>query len=375
MKNILKNKKAIIIAVAVIVIVCVIAAVCIFAKPADKKAVFIDTEQHTGEKILEHFDIGSSAEEMLADLKSFDFYHEPDFDNPKYTVKEKENPEDSTKQIEYYENDKLKYIDYVGYGEDMFDFFTRTEGGKDIKVTYTDDGGKRSSVSITDEICTISCNAPNKNSPFGAESIDISYICKKENDLSESITLTTEGSKYYIASAQYYSGDDFIRYSAYFEDEKCDRLIDDSYTLISKNSDEINLKNIKSVVNNKEKLCVQTVFGNNKFSYTGNSDAKKWYMTADLYVVFDSKSKAQKFADSLNSDKIQASNDVSTKENIWYAVIEDVTFPVSNKAEFDKKKLYEIITEETDDPNFRELKFDKNFALKGVEYSDLLSRY
>lgn len=372
MKNKLKNKKALIIAGAAVVIVCVIAAVCIFAKPADKKAVFIDTEQHTGEKILEHFDIGSSAEEILADLKNFDFYHKPDFDNPKYTVKEKENPEDSTKRIEYYENDKLKYIDYVGYGEDMFDFFTKTEGGKDIKVTYTDDGGKRSSVSITDEICTISCNSLNENSPFGADDIDITYINEKENDIAESLILKAEGNRYYITSAQYYSGDDFVRYSAYLEDEK---LIDESYTMISKNQKEVSLEKIKSVLNSKDKASVQTIFGNNKFSYTGTEEAKKWYMTADLYVVFDSKSKAKEFAEKLDSGEIKVSNDMSNNEKNWYAVVEGVTFPVSNKAEFDKKSLYEIITEETDDPDFRELKFNKDSALKGVEYSDLLSRY
>ncbi len=361
-KKVLNYKKPTFWIIIVAIIASIIVAVCFMTNPVNTKLKFIDTEEGGASKAVAYFSKENSAEKILNDLKNIDLYYkEPDYKSLGLTEKVQVDEESSTKTINYYDGDKLVYTDYEGFGEDCFDYYTETASKKPVKVTYIDQDGGRYEVHVKGENYGAFYEKLNKKAPFSADKIYINILKINKDNVNEYLNLDIEGNKCTVSNAGYYKDGDFISYSTYDENGK---LYDDEYDKFECNKTAPNLDIINAVLANKDKQNIQTLFGMQHFSYSNVGNAKKWYITTNIKVLFDSEEKAKEFAQ--NKAFEGQETEVCKESNGLTVQLKNVNIPLADGIRFDSRDVFQQIEYEIDDPVYRILKFEGN-ELVGLE--------
>lgn len=296
-------------------------------------------------KMLKHFNDQLSFDDVMGDIENVDLYFQPDYSDLKEKVEK--DDESSTAKRYFYDGNKLLYCKYEGYGEDSFDYYTKSKSGKDITVKYVDNDKVRNSVSIEGENYNVSYSDLNKENEYKADTI---YVTVGNLDnLDNCITYCYSNNNVHIDSAYYYSNDGYHKYTASLNDDNQYESFDDVYFAMVDNVEVDN--SLCSMFKDYMLDDCEMLVGNQKFVYFENDNNEKtWYVTGDFYAVFDNRNKANAFAKKYNVEVKQSDTD----EDFWISEFKGTTFMIS--PEF--KDFYKTAT--SDDYYYTSVKFDKN---------------
>ena len=335
----------------------VILSFCGCTNAADESNTNKTTQQQIADNNIKAFDDLMSFDDMMNDIKDVNLYLVPDYKGLTETVEK--DDESSTAVKKYYDGDKLVYTKYVGYGEDCFDYSCKSASGRDIVVKYVDESGERYSVDVSSDDYSVSFSELDKKSKHGAKMIYATAEETAENDFPKYAVYVLDNDKLYISNGCYYAEDGYHYYSAYpvdndFNIESEDILRYECVKDINVDSDLIKILSDYRVADK------EIVFGNHNLKFTKDDDGnKKWYIIADVYAVFDSKSKALEFSEKYDIDV----NVSDTDDSYWTAKFENAVLPVSNK--FDN--FFEFAMQEVNDYYYCSIVFDKDDCVKKLD--------
>ncbi len=235
------------------------------------------------QKVKETFSNCPHPDDVLADCGKIDFDLRPDFKGlKKKTVKDEEN---STSTDNWYDSrGNLKYSDYRngGFGEDSFDYYTKSKSGKALTLTYCLNEGETYWVKATADTYSVHFN------DIGEDGADDIYIEEYKPGGWEYVSYNKSESGWVTGYAVFFGDEGLIQYYGYSEED--DYITD---TLAKKVND------IK-VSDFSEKLYyaapAQCSARSCKISYTENSDGREWYLTAPFIYQFDSVEQANRFS-------------------------------------------------------------------------------
>ncbi|MGN0479334.1 MAG: hypothetical protein ACI4GO_07860 [Hominenteromicrobium sp.] len=106
------------------------------AKQAEEKKTRMEQE------VEAQMELPMTVQEVLEDISEVDFFYQLP-DTSAYRQETVDEPETDTQRILYYEDDRLVFVRYIGYGEDTFDCYTQSKSGNDLVVRYIDQDGAR----------------------------------------------------------------------------------------------------------------------------------------------------------------------------------------------------------------------------------------
>lgn len=303
------------------------------------------------------FDDMMNFDDMIKDVENVDFYLKADFQG--LTVENEKDDESAIAVNYYYDGDTLVYADYIGYGEDCFDYYTKSKSGRDITVKYTDQNSQRYNIQVEANNYLISFSELNKEDKYRAEYITATVMRKAENDLPKQVTYTYEGGKTYISNGNYYNMDGYHLYTSYPNGD----VLDKDDTVIYKKADSVNVnESLPSMLADYRVKSAELAVGDHKLEYTENADGEKqWYIVADIYAVFTDKNKALDFSDKYGVEV----NKSDVDEDLWVALFEGSALPISEK--FDD--FFEFAQQEVNDEYYCTVVLDKDGALKTLDRS------
>lgn len=117
-------------------------------------------------------------DEVMNDASTVDLNHYMEVEGLK-KVEEKDD-ESATGTIDYYDrNGNIVYKKYIGYGEDSFDYYIKSNSGKSLTVKYILEDGKTIGVNAECEDYTISFNKLDGSAKYGANDIYITSLRKR----------------------------------------------------------------------------------------------------------------------------------------------------------------------------------------------------
>lgn len=235
-----------------------------------------------------------TAEEVIDDASTVDFNLRMEVEGLK-KVEEKDD-ESATSTISYYDrNGKIIYKKYVGYGEDSFDFYTKSKSGKDLTVKYIDEDGKTDSINVTCTDYSISFGDIDSAEKYGADDVDIVVQKTAENDFPKTAEYEYEDGKFKLTGNMFYADDGYHRYSCSYDDgnpTESDIVLYEKADSVKTNDD------LYEMANDHRVKSAEFVEGQHKIEYTKDTNGKKtWFLCADIYFVFNNQTGAEQFAD------------------------------------------------------------------------------
>lgn len=323
------------------------------------KASVIPNDNVTS-KMLEHFKDYLSFDDVIEDVEVVDLYLQPDYTGLKEKVEK--DDESSTAKRYFYDGDKLVYCKYEGYGENSFDYYTKSKSGKDIVVKYIDSDSVRNSVTIKSDVYTVSYSDLNKKDDYKADNIYVTVGENQSDDFSKYITYAYVNSNVHIDSAYYYSTDGYHKYTTSLnEDNKYDSFDD----ICFENVDSVEVDNsLCSMLNDYMVDDCEMLVGNQKFEYfEEDNNEKAWYAVGDFYAVFNNESKAKAFSKKYDVEVKQSDTD----EDFWIAEFKQKTFKISSDFDDFYKTAFDM--QNTDDYYYSSVLFDKDLNIKGFKNS------
>lgn len=327
---------------------------------ANYENVSISSNDDVAKKVLEQFKDYLSFDDVIKDIEDVDLYFQPDYSNLKEKVEK--DDESSTAKRYFYDGDKLLYCKYEGYGEDTFDYYTKSKSGKDITVKYVDDDKVRNNVSIECDDYKVSYSDLNKDDKFKANSVYVTVGKSTDNDFSQNITYAYTDGNVHIDSAYYYSNDGYHKYTTSpNENNEYDSF--DDICFVNVDSAEVD-NSLYSMLTDYMVDDCEMLVGNQKFEYfEDDCNEKVWYVLGDFYAVFDNEKKADAFSKKYNV-KVKKSD---TDEDFWIAEFKQETFKIST----DFKDFYKtaLDMQNTDDYYYTSVVFDKDSNVKGFKNS------
>lgn len=305
------------------------------------------------------FDDMVSFNDIIKDVKNVDFYLPLDTNG--LTEKVEKDDESATAVKRYYDGDILVFAIYEGYGENCFDYYTKSESDKDITVKYIYQDGSVFSVDVSCDDYSISFSELDKKAEYGAKTIYATAGKSADNDFPKYVSYAYENGKAYVSCGCYYDTDGYHYYSAYPIDDKGNIEAEDvlRYQLVEKADVD---KSIYTKLNDYRVNDVEICFGEHRLEYTENPDgSKNWFIVANVNAVFNDRAKALEF-----SDKYGIDVDVSdTDDDYFIAKFDGVTLPVSDKFE----DFFEFASQEVNDYYYCSVIFDKDGAVKKLDSS------
>lgn len=297
-----------------------------------------------------------SFDDIMDDVKKVDLFLEPDYSN--LTEKVEKDDEAATAIKYYYDGDALVYAKYEGYGEDSFDYYTKSESGRDLTVKYVDENSERYSVDVSCDDYCVSFLYLEKKCEYDARHIIASAEIAAENDLPKTVTYVYDNGETYISNGYYYAEDGYHSYYSIPIDGDNNMVSDDIVKYAKVDSVNVN-KDIPSYLDDERIIDSEIVVGEHTIEYTENADgSKNWYVVADVYAVFDSEDKAVEFAKEYNLDY----NVSNTDDTIFMSWFEKVTLPISDSYE----DFLDFAMQEVNDYYYCSLVFDEDGNIKDL---------
>lgn len=293
-----------------------------------------------------------TVDEILSDISQVDLFHEMKTDG--LECKKSVDDKNSTVDYLYYDKDgSLVYTDREGYGEDSFDYCTKSKSGIPITVTYVEQEGKRYSVSVACEKYVVDFKDIDKSEKHGAKELFVTGGNTDKGTLSNTVTYVIEGDKCRIDSAYYFDKDGFHRYSCSKDGEKLDEYDD----VIFEKADSIDTNsNVLALSKNEAVSDTEILLGNHKIKYTeSGSGEKNWFIVADLFFVIDSDENAEAF-EKASGYKAEPS---SYAEGLLTVTVPQAVIPVSSS--FDG--FYEFVNSDFSDYTFESITLSENGEL------------
>ena len=251
-----------------------------------------DKEQYSeisgSEEVLSVFSGCMHPDDIIRDTGNVDLNLKPDFKG--LTKKVTKNEENDTSEENWFDSkSRLIYTVYKGYGEDSFDYFTKSKSGDKITATYyLDDEGITRRVGICSDRYTLTYYSLNDDDS-DAEIYISEY--KPENH-PESITYRKSGSKWLAESAYYYNNEGLYRYWGVSEDGAEDY----GSEIIAERQDSIVVSDVSKL---RYAFPLQFRAGAHDLTYTETDGKKDWYLTASFIVQFDDFETAKKCSEEL----------------------------------------------------------------------------
>lgn len=345
----------------VLFVVVLLFSACSSTGNTDDKVTVISDVVHDNDDKFAGF---MSFDDIYNDVANIDLYLDPDFED--FTEKVEKADESSTAIKDYYDGDTLVYKKYEGYGEDSFDYITKSKGNRDIVVKYINQDGVRYSVNVDCNDYTITFKELNEKSKYGADSIYATAYKQNKNDFKEYATYSLENEKIYLVNGAYYDYDGYHYYTAQPTDDKGNVEAEDTvkYKLVEKaDIDDKLFSMLKDYRVGDIEICI----GNHNLEYTQSKDkTKNWYILSDVYAVFKSRDKAIEF-----SDKYKVDVFVPKDEDYYVAKFEGATLPVSNEY----SGFFDFASEENNDFFYCSVILDKNGDVTNLKSSSAMLTY
>ena len=151
-------------------------------------------------------------DEVMNDASTVDLNHYMEVEGLK-KVEEKDD-ESATGTICYYDkNGEIVYKKYIGYGEDAFDYYIKSNSSKNLTVKYILEDGKTIGVNAECEDYTISFNKLDGSAKYGANDIYITSQKKYDSDFPKIAEYQYDGEKFNLVGNAFYGKDGYCRYS------------------------------------------------------------------------------------------------------------------------------------------------------------------
>ncbi|MCQ2449872.1 MAG: hypothetical protein MJ132_06770 [Clostridia bacterium] len=297
---------------------------------------------------------------VFEDIKNIDFSLNPDFNGKDYTIKEKAGQEHKTKEIQYYQNEKLVYTKYEGYDMTRFSSYTTTASGLDATVDYfTYDDGARV-VNVETPKYRIYVNEVNADLPYGIGYTEIVLLA--ENSLKPfdcSVSYMYDAGIATFDSATYLENGDYIRYS-FFVDQDA-KQSDMSEVIVSAETPALSDAVIKVLQNDKSYRYAAILIGNTTQWYNGEG----WYVKTQIAIAFDHRQQAEEYL------KKNALNGKIDDYGSAVIVIDDVVFEISKNLIETGGKLKSFVSEELDIAHFEKITLSEDGVIEMLDSADI----
>lgn len=323
-----------------------------------------------GKKIASSFPYAT----ILDDITNIDFYQKkPDFSKyTKKTVRE----DDITSIDQYYQGKTLVYEVPNDFGETGYFHYTKTNSGKPVKVKYWDDfDGKLNEITMDGDGYNICMRSFNKSSPYGADEIYVTVKKNNPNDLPELAEYIIEKQTVRLYTAKYYSDAGYMNYNCNSgENGKTAETENAEFTVCKS---DISTATVKQITGQSEPYILQTLAGRHKLSYKQNGAKKNWFITCDLYVVFNTKEAAENYVKKnglSNGSKVSISNENCTGDN-WYVQYSDVTLKIADGFKAGNHSFNDFALSEFDDLSFADITVNSNCEVTSISYNNSILSY
>lgn len=311
-----------------------------------------------GQNIEKQLNLPMTYEDVNEDISNVDLFHQMDI-KENYQQVVKEDIESSTQKIEYYDGEELVYVHYIGYGEDSFDYYTKSKSGKDMIVTYVDQDQQRYSVSIeTDEYSVSSSDLKNQ----AMNSYIMTLYQKHDHSFDEYITYCYENNILYLSDARYFDEEGCLhKYNGYFNG---DEIEEDDYILYEKCDNIKESQELLDIIFHAYYDHIELLIGNHQLSYDLDH---QWYITGNFAVVFDNVDQAKQYANDMNLLSL-------LDEDNACIMLENMTLKISEDFMCGNADFYEFASQEVNDYYYMTIEYHQD-GLYRLYNEHILSYY
>ncbi len=330
--------------------------------------------------ILKKFDKAMSLDDIWADVADVDLGLVLEDNTDGLTVKDKVDKDNPLTCYYYDKDNNVVFIDYVGHGEDTFDYFTKSKSGLELTVSYDDfESGKR-------DIDILSKNywVRHRFYPLAKDADDSQYEISVYTDCVDGVTINESKDIYNdfeqyivysikddaacISKALYYDDDGYHEYSndvidennkpTEYDEVRCKKV--DSVNTDNKILTLVNDKRVlSSEINNTDCQC--------RFEYTLDQDGnKQWYLNSCIYNVFDNQATAEEYAKDygLKAEK----SETYEEGDYWIVKVENALLP----ADISFKNIWRLVTNPYEDNYFVKITLSSDGRLTELDYDNTI---
>lgn len=292
--------------------------------------------------------------DVLEEIKNIDLYHKPDTKELK-SEDIYDKKDDST--YTYWKNSKGEtvYRYYEGYGERMFDYYTKSASGRKITVIYSDNDGKRYEVRVKCDEYETDFFDINKSSPVGADNAGIVIYGNSQNILNERTHYAWDGGKWYTQS----------KYFCDAEGYKCTNTFTSSETGKDITKTEIIHARVNSKPDCKSEMLTDSLVA---FSpefvlpcytlyYYGEPNNAKWFIETDFVLEFESADAREEYAEKYG---ITSSKSEGNEDDYVTLRTGKIIVPLSLSKDEMKKFVNINVEEEINDEYYQAVQLNEN---------------
>lgn len=348
-------------AIAILLAVCLAAAVLSACGIRQKIKINAD------EKILSRFSDCMKPEEILYEVSDVDLSLE--MDTTGLIAKKETDDENDTAIIKYFDkNGDLIYEEYEGYGEDGFDYYTKSKSGDNLEVHYSYgyyDLPSSRDVHIKADNYSASFYVTDPEKPYGADSVYLSVDGESKGMLQESITYQYDYNEW-TAYAWYFADDGMHNYERYYDGTT--KEFEEYDTILFEKVDDVKVTDLSSIAEYFGGNVYQLEMKISSVPFYSEKDGKmKWYYGGPLSFVFASEEDANDFSKQFDGEVNCMGDDV---DGYYYVVeIKNTGLPIADGAEFfdpydyaDINDWYSVV------PNFNEKMEITSFSGGTISY-------
>lgn len=344
---------------------CLCAIIIASAATACTAKTNTDSTSATGsEPITEIYNLSDvsdlmTPQEIMDDVSVVDFNLSTETEGLK-KVEEKDD-ESATAKIKYYDrNDNLVYVKYIGYGEDCFDYYTKSKSGREIVVKYILQDGKTFAVDVECDDYTVGFNELSITAKYCAKQIYVTAIQEADDDFPKTASYEYDGKQFNLTENRFYSADGYHCYTCYYEGDTC---TEDDYVMYKKVDSAPTNDDLNEMLDDHRVKDAEIILGEHRLEYIEKADRdKQWFVVADIHIVFNSEKGAEQFA-----NKYGLNYQLSEYGERYYTVcLKDTAIAVDE--EFDD--FIEFASQEYNDYIFGKIKLTDNGTLVDISTNE-----
>ena len=265
-------------------IITVLVCLCLTASAA---ACSLNTEKAEilgSEEVIKAFFDCPHPDDVLKDCGKINFDLRPDFKG--LTKKTDKDEENSTVTENWYNSrGKLIYSVYEDFGEDTFDYYTKSLSGKVLTLRYCLNEGETYWVTATTDGYKAHFDEISDN---GAEDIYIE-VFRPGNDF-ETVSYWKKDGRWKTDSAVYFCEEGLAQYYGCSDDGSEDYGTE----IIAQKAESVELSGISDDLYYVAPL--QCSARSCRISYTENESGREWYLTAPFIYQFENEEAAKRFS-------------------------------------------------------------------------------
>lgn len=321
------------------------------------------------EKVAACFEDCMTVDEIIEDTKTVDLYLEPDFYGlTRETVEDKENG--TSDDIYKDKNGNTVYVFHEEYGEDCFDYFTKSASGKDLTVKFENGGDiGRWWAWIKCDDYSITYSHIDKDEKYGAKEI---YVSTKKNNgcrVPEVFTVSYQNGQWGSPEAFFCDEEGYEHYCSWEETDNKGRVktVSDIYPVYTR-IEKAPECNYDILFDEGIGFTPEFIFGYHKLSYLEDPDGQ-WYLTADFILSFYTEEERDAFRTKYG---IEDSGSLGNEDDYITLHTGDITIPISKDFE-DFEWL--VSAWEVDDPYYKAVKFNENLEIISLFSTGAFSLY